>query len=519
MTRRLIWLSLSALLGLVIAVVVVALPAHAANSQALSITNDDNNPPGAEVYGVVSSLPDKLVGNWTVDSVDYTATTETRFKMEEGPFYVGACVHVIYDPDNNDALYIGTTEHDKCGQLSSQYLIGLIDQVPATYTDTLSGATPVTATWVISGVEFVSNPQTEFETENGPLAEGSCASVKYSVVDGSNIAKEIQSEKLYRCQNNVAFNQAFGYLQTYPSSDPDLIGTWIISDTNGMSLTFESTSSTVIFNKDALQEGACTGVKYSTDAGINYAAYVRVWSAEACQGIFGKYLPRGKLIATVDSRPDGTNVGNWAMAGVTLSATESTRVDEEKAPLAVGSCADALYDPTNGAMTIRNLEGEENEDCQNYEGATSFTLYGVTEMMPTDSMTGTWQVSGVSFQVVSDTLVMSRHGEFAIGAYVKVRFTYDPATGDRVAQVLLTHVAPGYGCKNIRGRFGGWVFGPKGDKVIVNGQSYDVDPDVAASTNLQKGDQVWVNTYQESGATFVTQVSLAQDAYLPMVQR
>lgn len=515
MTRRLIWLSLSALLGLAIAAVVMALPAKAAQSQPLSIANNDHNPPGEEVYGVVDNLPDKLIGSWTVDSVVYTATTETRFKMEEGPFYVGACVHVIYD-SNNNALFIGTAEHEKCGQLSSQYLVGLIDQVPATYTDTLSGASPITATWVISGVEFVSTPKTEYETENGPLVEGACASVKYSVVNGSNIAKEIQSEKMYRCMNNVAFNQAYGYLVTYPS---DLLGTWIISDTNGMSLTFESTASTVVFNKDALQEGACTGVKYSTDAGINYAAYVRVWPAEACQGFLGKYQPRGKLIATVDSRPDGTNVGPWVMAGVTLTATESTRVEEKQAPLVVGNCADAKYDPTNGAMLLRQLEGEESEDCQNKDGMTSFTLYGVTEMMPSSGITGTWQVSGVSFQVVSDTLVMSRHGEFAIGAYVKVRFTYDPSSDERTAQVLLTHVAPGYGCKNFRGRFGGWIFSPAGDKVIVNGQTYDVDPDIYASANLQKGDQVWVNTYQDTGTTFVTQVSLAQDAYLPMVKK
>jgi len=516
MTRRLFWLSLSALFGLLIAVVAVALPAQAAKSQVLSATSGDHNPPGEEVYGVVNSLPDRLIGPWTVDSVVYTATRGTHFNMEDGPFYVGACVRVVYDPNSFTALMIGSTSHDKCGQLSSQYLVGLIDQVPSTYTETLTGTGQVTATWVISGAEFLSTPQTRFETENGPLAEGTCASVKYQDVSGTNVAREIQSEKMYRCLGNVSFNQAFGYLVTYPS---DLVGTWMISDTNGMSLTFESTASTIVFNKGGLQEGACTGVKYYTNSGINYAVFVKVGPSEMCQGHFGKFQPPSKLIATVDSRPDGTNLGDWVVAGVTLSATEKTRFEEEHDSLAVGSCADAKYDPTNGAMQLYVLEGEENEDCQTEGGAPSFKLFGTIEMMPGSGITGTWQVSGVSFQVISGTQVDSRHGDFAMGAYVKVNFTYDSSTGERTAQLIRTHVAPGYGWKNFRGRFGGWIYSPKGDKLIVDGQTYNADPDISASANLQNGDQVWVNAYQENGATFVTQVSLAQDAYLPMVNK
>ena len=517
MTRRLIWLSLSGLLGLVIAAVVVAFPAHAAKSQPLTITGSDHNPPGAEVYGVLNSFPDKFMGDWTVDNVVYTATKQTRFRMEEGLFYVGACVRVDYDPNSMTALMIGTAEHDKCGALSSQYLIGVIDQVPSTYTETLTGTKDITATWVISGVEFVSSPQTKFETENGPLAQGTCAAVKYQDDNGTNMASEIQSEKMYRCLDNVSFNQAFGYLVTYPS---DLIGTWMISDTNGMSLTFESDASTVVYNHgDQLQEGACTGVKYYTNQGINYAAFIRVGPSEMCQGRFGNNQPPSKLIATVDSRPDGTNVGPWSMAGVTLTATESTRIEEEHDPLAVGSCADAKYDPTNGAMQIWNLEGEETEDCQTEGGTPQFNLFGTIEMMPSSGITGTWQVSGVSFQAISSTQVDSRHGDFAIGAYVKVNFTYDTGTGERTAQMIQTHVAPGYGWKNFHGRFEGWIYNKSGDKLIVDGQTYNADPDISTSTKLQTGDQVWVNAYQEAGATFVTQVTVSQDAYLPMISR
>ncbi|HEX7975778.1 MAG TPA: DUF5666 domain-containing protein, partial [Anaerolineales bacterium] len=461
MSRKILWLSFAILLGLASAAVIVAMPAQAAKSQpAYNVTGDDP-PSGQRVTGVINSFPADLVGRWTVENVVYTATTSTHFEMSNGPFYVGACVRVSFDQNSHNALAISTQDHEECGSEASQQLIGLIDKVPSTYTSTVASGANVTATWQISGTQFVSTPATEFETENGPLVVGACAQVKYRVVNGVNLAGEINSEKMYRCLGPVAFNQAFGRLVTFPSN---LIGSWVISDTTGMSLTFMSTASTVVFDKGAaLQTGACVGVKYYFNGGMNIASFILVGGPQLCEGRLGNNQPPSKIVATVGARPTGVISGTWVLAGVNFTATQQTEVEEEDNHLVVGSCAEAKYDPTNGAMLLHELESEDTEGCQTESGAARFKLFGAVEMMPTSGLTGTWQVSGVTFQAVPTTTLESRHGIFAIGAFVKVDFTYDPTTGKRTALAIKTHVAPGFGRENFIGRFDGWIFNPQGD--------------------------------------------------------
>jgi hypothetical protein len=525
MTRKLLWLSLPILFGLLVAALAVAAPAQAAKSQqGIQPGPDTPNhdlPPGSDVYGAVNSFPHELVGSWTVDNVVYTATHDTRFRMYAGPFYNGVCVHVHFDPNGNVASLIETVFHFKCSGEANQYLIGLIDQVPANYTSTITGTTGVTATWVISGIEFASTPATHFDTEHGPLAVGTCASVKYRQVNGVNVAGEISSEWIYRCLGPVAFNQAFGYVVSYP---PDLNGAWVISDTAGMSLTFMTTPSTWFFMRGhPLDVGVCVGAKYYTNQGVNNAVLVTTYDSRVCQGRFTSYQPRSKIYATVDSMPTptGTLTGTWTLAGVNFTATQTTRFEQEEGGFAVGNCAEGNYNAANGAMVFQKLQSEETEDCQTGEegGAQRFKLYGSVEMMPTGGFTGTWQVSGVTFQTTPTTTIQMDHGDLVTGAYVKVYFTYDANSGERTAQSITTHVAPGFGWINFHGHWGGWIRHASGDQVIIDGKAMAADPDISAPANLQNGTQVWVNAYQDtSGATYVTQVAASQQVFMPLIQ-
>ncbi len=268
-----------------------------------------------------------------------------------------------------------------------------------------------------------------------------------------------------------------------------------------------------------LETGACIRVKYFNDQGINYATRVKTTNPRHCEGYLIEPQPLSKIYATVDSMPPtGTITGTWVLAGVNFTATQDTRVEEEEGPLAVGVCAEAKYDSTNGAMVFRRLESEEAQDCQDRDGAPRFKLYGVVEMMPTGGFTGTWQVSGVSFSVTPSTTLESRHGDFVIGAYVKVYFAYDPASGERTAQLVKTHVAPGFGHWNYRGHFGGWGHDFSGEQIILDGVSYPADPDIDAPDGLQEGQMVWINVYQDPDGMYVTQVSLDQAVYLPLIQ-
>ncbi len=521
MTRKLALLSLPILLGLFIAALAVTAPALAGKVEQGQNIPDHNIPPGTDVYGVVESFPNHLVGSWTIDGVVYTATEATHFRMFFGPFYPGACVHVSYDPNNYNAYVIESQFRFKCNDHARTYFYGLIEQVPNSYTSTVTGTIGITGTWVISGVEFVSSPQTHYDTHNGPLAVGACAGVLYNEVNGVNQAWLIRNEKLYRCAGPVSYNQAYGYVVTFPD---DLYGAWIISDTAGMSLTFMTTPSTQFFIKPhPVEVGTCVGVKYYDDQGVNYAVLVYTRDARHCEGFFKDYQPPSKIYATVDSMPTGTLTGTltgtWTLAGVNFTATQKTRFEEEEGPFADGGCAEGLYDPTDGAMLFRKLESEEAYDCQARDGSQRFKLFGVVEILPTNDITGTWQVSGVSFQTTPTTTVEMRHGDLAIGAYVKVYFTYDAASGERTALSIWTHVAPGFGRIHFRGRFGGWIRGRDGDQIILDGKNILADADIDAPAGLKTGDMVWVNAYQDPDGVFATQITIDQPVYLPLVKR
>jgi hypothetical protein len=518
MKHKVLWIAVPLLLGLLVAAFTVAVPAHAGQLIQASDPTDHHPPPGESAFGLVESFPEGLFGSWTISGVVYTATQSTYFGMFGGPFYVGACVYVRYNPADYTAYKIGTIDSEKCGNDAELRFIGIIEQVPQGFTETLHHDPPgISGTWMISGTEFVSTFDTELKTKNGPLVVGACASVEYRVVNGVNVADEIRSEWIYRCYPYVSFNQAYGYVDTFPE---DLVGAWVISDTAGISLTFMTTpASRVSEHHYPLETGACVRVKYYTDQGVNIAAYVKTTNPRHCEGFLFDWQPPSKIYAVVDSRPPtGTYTGTWMLAGVNFTATEQTRFEEDEGPLAVGSCAEGKYDPTNGAMLLRKLEGEEAEDCQAEDGTPRFKLFGVIEMLPGAGYTGTWQVSGVTFSVTPSTTLESRHGDFAIGAYVKVYFTYDLASGERTAQLVKTHCAPGYGRFNHRGRFGGWIHQTWGDQVILDGKPLPADPDIDAPANLKEGDLVWMNVYQDGSETYVTQISLDQSVFLPLVR-
>ena len=513
MKRRFIWLSVPIVLGLLVAVLAVVVPAQASKPIQAADAQGQYPRPGVDTYGVIESFPKLLIGSWTVDGVVYTAATSTHFSTWGGPFYVGACVRVRYDPNTYTAHEIAMVESYRCSEGASNFFVGLIEQVPEGY----AGTAGISGTWVISGVEFLSTTETRLRTQYGPLVVGACAGVVYREVNGINVADEIGTMRAHHCFRPESFNQAYGYVATFPD---DLVGTWMISDTAGITMSFVTTQTSRIETRQyPLEIGACIRVRYFSNLGVNHAFSVTTTNPLHCEGDFSDYQPPSKIIATVEDVPStGTMTGTWVLAGVDFTATEQTRIEEENGPLAEGVCAAAKYDPTKGAMVIHKLASEEVQDCLAQDGSPRFKLFGVVEMMPSEGNTGTWQVSGVSFTVTPSTALESRHGDFVIGAYVKVIFTYDPDTGVRTAQVVKTHAGPGCGRLNYRGHYGGWVSSSLGDQIILDGKPLQADPDIDVEAGISKGDMVWMNVYQDPDGEFVTQVLLDKPLFLPIVQ-
>jgi hypothetical protein len=467
--------------------------------------------PSSEASGVVISFPQELVGTWLVGTTTYTATSNTRFEQEHGPFFVGGCVDVKYVSATHEAIEIATAETQECGGEGEQHFYGLIEVVPPSYTST------ITSTWVISGVDFISTPETEFKTDHGSLVVGACAKVEYHVVNGQNIANEIGSEWAYHCLGSVAFNQIYGSVVSFP---PDLYGTWVISPTNDTSFMFMTDPSTRFEDGGRdIHIGKCVKVKYYTQDGVNHAVEV---SAEEhqCEPIEAPSL--SKLVATLEMRPPtDTLTGTWTFAGVPFTATEATKFEEDGGNLVVGDCVEAKYDPAAGAMLLHQLEGENAHECQAEDGSQLFKLFGFVETMPGGGVfTGTWEVSGVFVEAISTTVFEQDHGALAPGAYVEVKFTYDVGTGIRTATEISTHVAPGFG------RIDGFGYlesiqpgGPDGYVWTVDGISYLEDPAIDVSPNLKVGALVAVNAYESGGNLYATRITAASFTYMPMLNR
>ena len=489
-------------------------------NQALKITTEydykcgSQHDPLSEASGVVITFPVDLVGEWVVGSTIYTATANTRFEQEEGPFFVGGCVEVKYVSDTREAVEIATTESEECDGEGEEHFNGLIEVVPEAYTST------ITSTWVISGLEFISTPETEFNTEHGPLVVGACAKVEYRVVGGQNMAEEIGSEWAYHCLGSIAFNQIYGSVVSFP---PELYGTWVISPTNDTTFLFMTDPSTHFKDQHrGINIGTCVKVKYYTLDGVNHAVEVKVKEGHQCEGIEIPSL--SKLVATIEMRPPtDTLTGTWTFAGVPFTATEATHFEEHSGNLVVGDCVETKYDPAGGAMLLHQLEGEEAQDCQAGDGSERFKLFGVVEMMPDGGVfTGTWEVSGVSLEAITTTVFEQDHGALAPGAFVAVKFTYDAGSGIRTAAKIATHVAPGYGRLHNFGHLESIQPGaaPDGsDLYTVEGVTYIEDPAMDADLNLQVGSLVSVNAYNTNGSLYATSVVAASVTYIPMLRR
>jgi hypothetical protein len=470
--------------------------------------------PLSDASGIVVTFPVDLVGSWVIDATTYTATTNTRFEQEEGPFSVGGCVEVKYVTDTHEAVEIATTESEECGGEGEEHFYGFIEVVPDAYTST------ITSTWVISGLEFISTPETDFNTEHGPLVVGACAKVEYRVVNGQNLAGEIASEWAYHCLGSFAFNQVYGSVVSFP---PELYGTWVISPTADTTFMFMTDPSTRF--KDRHHEiniGTCIKVKYYTLDGVNNAVEVAVKEGHHCEQVEIPSL--SKLIATVEMRPPtDTLTGTWSFAGVPFTATVDTRFEEDSGDLAVGDCVETKFDPAGGAMLLHQLEGEEAHDCQAGNDTELFKLFGVVETMPDGGVfTGTWEVSGISMEAISTTVFEQDHGALAPGAFVAVKFTYDAGTGVRTATKIATHVAPGFGRMHDFGHLESIQPGgaPDGsDLWTIEGITYIGDPAIDADLNLHVGSLVAVNAYEASGTLYATRITAASMSYMPLLSR
>jgi hypothetical protein len=478
--------------------------------------------PHTGIYGVLDQFPPELVGTWMVSGIGYTATAGTHFEQEHGPFFVGGCVRVKYDAGRT-AVEISTAEARKCGgaEPTESTFYGVIGAIPP-------GNLGI---WTIDGNSFVVTTTTQLEPDHGPLAVGVCAEVEYTLSGADKVAAKISSEELWKCTNGTFTNQVLGTINSFPAG---LYGTWVVTRSGGFTDTFEADVSTEFKQEHgSFAPGVCVKVKYYVQTGVNRAVEIETQEVDDCHAGVPPALPgASKMFGTVDQLPPGTPpIGLWIIGGAPFSATMATEF--ENGPFAVSDCVKARYSVVSDTNLLRSVEKQDASRCV-ISGATVFRSWGIVEAFPAN-LVGVWQVSGISYTTGISTEFEQRHGFFAVGAFVEVKYVVSGT--DRIALSIETHVAPGAGRDVVLGTLEAHDSNDDWSPWRVNGITYTADSAIEVESSSSTlvaslrsaavsgarpvvGQPVLLNTYRGSdGALYVTLVQRPYQVFLPVTIR
>ncbi len=138
-------------------------------------------------YGVITALPDSLIGEWTVGGIKYTATAQTRFEEEDGGFATGAQAKVEYVTRNGERVARKIEMTSANGEVSDDEharLFGYVRKMPA---NGFVGA------WTIDDTAFSADAASRYQEDHGLLGLGAFVSVEYTLQDGKLLIHELET--------------------------------------------------------------------------------------------------------------------------------------------------------------------------------------------------------------------------------------------------------------------------------------------------------------------------------------
>ena len=308
------------------------------------------NPQG-QLYGVITSFPAGLIGQWVIGGVTFTADAATRFEQEHGAFAQGVMVEVKFYTDAagaNHAIKIeskyGTDQggHDDDGNGSYEgyegHAYGSIEAMPA-------GGT--TGAWTIGGFPYTATTATRFEQEHGALAVGVNVKVKYYLDANNNrIAIKIESTNETGDVTSPNHFKMYGFVQNMPANSFN--GQWVI---DGVTFTADQNS---IFREShgLLAVGAYVEVEYSTTGGANYIHKLetQVPPGAGANAHLGDIESMGSLQAAAL-----TANATWVIGGKSFVVTPATDLNDLNGALTVGATAlvDSYTDANGSAVATQ----------------------------------------------------------------------------------------------------------------------------------------------------------------------
>ncbi len=134
-------------------------------------------------------------------------------------------------------------------------------------------------------------------------------------------------------------------------------------------------------------------------------------------------LADGELDAKgiINSRPSGGNIGDWDIGGVIYQADASTVFKEHHGALVVGVCAEVEYQVVGGVNKALKISSAEAQDCTTMPPGEHAQIYGRIDSFPA-GLIGNWVVDGVTYTADANAEFEQKHGAFATGQCVDVKY-------------------------------------------------------------------------------------------------
>jgi hypothetical protein len=265
-------------------------------------------------------------------------------------------------------------------------------------------------TWTIGGSAYEAvNGVTRFEQEHGPIAVGQCVKVKYTLQGSQRLASRIESHD--ECEGAGELAEAKGPIESFP---PSLVGQWRIGGA-----VYTATAATRFSQSESpFAVGACVEVKYQT--ATRTAVSIATEDSRECGGGLNVAKAKGTLI----SFPPGL-LGTWTVNSTTYEVVAATVLDRDHGDFYAGACVEVRYLAADPARTAVKVETESADDCGD-SGVITPTLEArgiISARPPTDTLFGTWEIGGESYDAISGTTQFKQErGGLQINQCAKVRY-------------------------------------------------------------------------------------------------
>ena len=265
---------------------------------------------------------------------------------------------------------------------------------------------------------------TRIKQEHGPIAEGVCVEVKgWLQADNSVNATKIETKEPGKCPGaggGSGYVEFRGLIESLPNTT-GWIGDWTVSNR-----TVRVSATTRIEQHHGLiAVGACVEVKgwLQADGSVD-AIKVETEEAWKCpSGSSGGGGGHMEFYGTIESLPNTPGwIGDWVVSGRTVRVDDTTRIEQEHGPVAVGAYVEVKgWLQADGSVNATKIEVKM--PAGGGGGGSSYTkFYGTVESLPdTPGWIGDWVVGGRIVRVTNWTRIEQEHGPVAVGAYVEVK--------------------------------------------------------------------------------------------------